>query len=179
MIPANSFTDDRGMKVALSGPNLTDHAINAQHFLDDIINQNPFFTIFFLDCCRTYHLRHTELIIRHDNKWTDCSRGDKSMPASAGPMIPNTRSVIGNGGFVLAFACAPGTIADDGKNGEINGLFTKHILKHILKPNEDIRMILADVTDGVMKESNLKQIPVITSSLRHKNIYLYEPLSGK
>ncbi|CAF1381926.1 unnamed protein product, partial [Rotaria sp. Silwood1] len=70
--------------------------------------------------------------------------------------------MIANAGYVIAFACAPGTTADDGKERETNGLFTKHILKHILKPNEDIQMMLTDVTNGVVEESESTQIPHIT-----------------
>ncbi|CAF5118813.1 unnamed protein product, partial [Rotaria sp. Silwood1] len=75
-------------------------------------------------------------------------------------------------GTLIAFACAPGTMAIYGR-GEENGLFTKHLLKHIKTPNEDIQMILRDVTDGVIEESKSKQIPFVSASLAKKNIYLY------
>jgi hypothetical protein len=82
-------------------------------------------------------------------------------------------------GSLIAFACAPGSTAVDGKKGETNGLFTKYLLKHIATPNEDIRMVLSAVTDGVMEESKLDQVPHITSILRHKNICLCEQAPGK
>ncbi|CAF3001909.1 unnamed protein product [Rotaria sp. Silwood2] len=74
-------------------------------------------------------------------------------------------------GSLIAFACAPGTIASDGEN-ERNGLFTKYLLKHLETPNEDIRMILADVTKEVMIKSNMKQLPFLSAALTQKNIYL-------
>ena len=81
-----------------------------------------------------------------------------------------------NVGSLIAFACAPGTIAVDAP-GQKNGLFTKYLLKLIPTPNEDIRMVLTDVTDGVMNESNSKQCPYTSAMLRQRNIYLYEQLS--
>ncbi|CAF1519271.1 unnamed protein product [Adineta ricciae] len=76
-------------------------------------------------------------------------------------------------GSLVAFACAPGTTADDGNNGEKNGLFTKHLLKYIQTPNEDIQMILRRVTDGVMEDSKEEQIPHLTVALRRDHICLY------
>ena len=80
-----------------------------------------------------------------------------------------------NVGTLIAFACAPGTIAVDASEQK-NGLFTKYLLKHIPTPNEDIRLVLADVTNGVMEESNSDQIPFLSASLRQKNIFLCEHL---
>ena len=81
-------------------------------------------------------------------------------------------------GSLIALACAPGTIAIDGEEHE-NGLFTKHLLKHIATPNEDILNILRDVTAGVIQESNGNQIPFFSGSLLHKNIYLCEQAKGQ
>ncbi|CAF3957139.1 unnamed protein product [Rotaria sp. Silwood1] len=186
LIPCDNFKEDDKRKVELSGADLASHAINAQHFLMDITSQNPFVIIFFLDCCRTYHLRNEHLTRIAGDEQDNHSRRLKSTSANVGPVIGNARSInantrpmIANAGYVIAFACAPGTTADDGKERETNGLFTKHILKHILKPNEDIQMMLTDVTNGVVEESESTQIPHITCSLRHRNIYLYEQVTGK
>ncbi|CAF1503336.1 unnamed protein product [Rotaria sordida] len=43
-------------------------------------------------------------------------------------------------GSLIAFACAPGAIANDLDEGQRNGLFTKYLLQHIGTANEDIRM---------------------------------------
>ncbi len=169
-----------------SGPDLAKHAINAQHFIQHITNQNPFVTICFLDCCRTYHILNEHFIYHDGDEQDNNSRRSRSLAISAGPVISNTGSMTANArqiftyaGSLIAFACAPGTTADDGNRGEKNGLFTKHILKHIFKPNEEIRMMLTDVTDGVMEESNSTQIPFVTGSLRYRNVCLYEPVTGK
>ena len=112
-------------------------------------------TIFLLDCDRTYLLP-----IPYCN------------PRSPGSSLGLAAMTV-NVGSLIAFACAPGTIAVDAHD-QRNGLFTKYLLKHIPTPNEDIRMILADVTDGVMHESNLCQCPYISAMLRQRNIFLYE-----
>ncbi|CAF1140465.1 unnamed protein product [Adineta ricciae] len=90
-----------------------------------------------------------------EERW-NTSRGLKSVPAKLGSLT--------------VFACAPGTTADDGTQ---NGLFTKHLLRHSSTPNEDIRMIMTVVINGVIEESNDKQIPHVTSMLRHKYTCLY------
>jgi len=169
LIPVDDFKeeikDGVTVKVMLSGPDLKVHAINAQDLLNAITVRTPFVTIFLLDCCRTYYLRNKDLITREESEEDNQPQGLKSMSAKAGSLI--------------AFACAPGSIADDGRKGETNGLFTKYLLKHIMTPNETIQAMLIDVTNDVMEESKSIQIPHVTSILRHKNICLYEQVLGK
>ena len=61
-------------------------------------------------------------------------------------------------GSLIAFDCASGTIAIDGKR-QRNGLFTKHLLKHITALSTNIPMILKDTTRGMEKESGSRQMP--------------------
>jgi uncharacterized caspase-like protein len=157
--------DNGVVKVKISGPELSLRAINAQDILKRIVKRNPFVVIFFLDCCRTYYLRNTDLKTRDDGDVHNQSHGLRPMLAGVGSLI--------------AFACAPGTVANDGKKGETNGLFTKHLRTHIKNPNEDIRMVLAGVTEGVVKESDSKQVPFFTAALTQKNICLYNQAPGK
>ncbi len=168
MIPADNvkeeIKDGVTVKVMLSGPDLKVHAVNAQDFLNAITIRNPFVTIFLLDCCRTYHLRNKDLRTRDESEGDNQPQGLKAMSAA---------------GSLIAFSCAPGTKADDGKEGETNGLFTKYLLKHIRTPNEDILRVLTDVNNGVVEESQSIQIPQFTSMLRHKNICLCEQAPGK
>ncbi|CAF4974478.1 unnamed protein product, partial [Rotaria sp. Silwood1] len=152
LIPADTPT--------LNGADLNKCAINAQDILNNLSDRKPYVTIFLLDCCRNYHLRNHEL---------DARNTDANDPKSIG------LKAMHNAGSLIAFACAPGTIAIDGRE-EKNGLFTKHLLKHIFTPNEDIQMILRDVTKGVTQESKSKQIPFVSASLSEREIYLcYQP----
>ena len=73
-------------------------------------------------------------------------------------------------GSLIAFACAPGTIAVDAAE-ERNGLFTKYLLQHIPTPKKDIRAILAD---DVANESKSQQFPFLCLTLRQNNIFLCE-----
>ncbi len=169
MIPADNvkeeIKDGVKVKIGLSGPDLKNYAFNAQDLLDNINDRNPFVTIFFLDCCRTYHLRSKYLRTRSELE------EDNQQPVF--------RSMYAKAGSLIAFACAPGTKALDGEEGQTNGLFTKYLLKHMMTPNETIQAMLIDVTNDVMEESKSIQIPHVTSILRHKNICLYEQVLGK
>lgn len=158
-MPINDFTGKETMRKALSGPELAKHAINAQSLRNAISGRQPFITLFFLDCCRTYHLRNAELQKNMQDPQVRLRHGSRAMPPSAGSLI--------------AFACAPGTTADDDNGSQRNGLFTKHLLKHITTPNENVQQILAYVTRGVIEESSSKQIPHVSSVLSYKNVYLY------
>lgn len=139
--------------------NLNGSAIKAQDVLNTLGSQNPFVTIFLLDCCRTYYLRSPNIDARGVPVSTDFKPMEKA-------------------GSLIAFACAAGTQADDG-NGQGNGLFTKHLLKHITTPNEDITLILRDVRRGVMEESQQKQIPFVSDCLLVRNVFLNGESGGK
>ncbi|CAF1018010.1 unnamed protein product [Adineta ricciae] len=159
LIPVDNFKEENNRRVELSGIDLKRHAINAQTFLNTLDDRDPFAILFFLDCCRTYHLRHEEL--RKNRSKGDLSthfQGLRLMPLKIGSLI--------------AFACAPGTTADDGNSEEKNGLFTKHLLRHLSTSEEDIFGILTNVTKGVVEESNKHQIPHVTFSLTEK-IFLF------
>ncbi len=139
------------------GSNLNGSAIKAQEILNKLTDRNPFVTVFLLDCCRTYHLRNPSLDARSPN--SSHSESDDFKP-------------MHKAGSLIAFACAPGTKAIEGR-GQRNGLFTKHLLQHIKTPNEDIQLILRDVRRGVVADSNSRQIPFISDLLLEKNICLY------
>ncbi|CAF0820235.1 unnamed protein product [Adineta steineri] len=167
LIPSDNYKeeikDNIVKKVKLSGSDLKIYAINAQEVHNNIHDRHPFVTMLFLDCCRTYDLPDQQLQQSGRGEPIKHQEGLTPMSVKAGSLI--------------VFACAPGTVANDGKEGEKNGLFTKHLLKYIKTPNDDIRMILSDVTNGVIQESKSKQIPHVTSILTHRNICLYNRIS--
>ncbi len=105
LIPADNIQeiieDGVKKKINISGPELENHALNAQDILDFITKKKPFVTIFFLDCCRKYHLRHKKSTNRGEFEVDDEKLGLKSMSAGVGSL--------------MVFACAPGTIAGDGE----------------------------------------------------------------
>ncbi|CAF4965588.1 unnamed protein product [Rotaria sp. Silwood1] len=151
----------------IEATNIHNRAILVQKILDDFNGRDPFATIILLDCCRVYHLRNPNLVIATARaKYLNLSRPT------------GLKQMNGKAGMLIAFACAPGTIANDGTN-EKNGLFTKHLLEHIGTPNKDIRMVMAAVTRGVMIESKLNQTPSITVTIWEENLCLFEQDSGK
>ncbi len=155
MIPVNNG--------GIDSSNLRDRAINIQEELIELNSRKPFVTILLLDCCRTYDFYNPDLNTVALNANTSKSVG----------LAP-----ICEAGSLVAFACAPRTIADEEKE-ERNGLFTKHLLKHITTPNQDVRILLADVTKGVQDESESAQIPFLNLSLLKKDIYLCVQPTGK
>ena len=140
----------------MNATDLNKNAINAQDILNSLSDRQPYVTIFLLDCCRNYHLCDPNI---------DKRGSDGSDPKSVG------LKAMHKAGSLIAFACAPGTIAIENK-GERNGLFTKHLLKHITTANEDIDVILRGVIKGVKEESKSKQSPFVSASLSEKDIYL-------
>ena len=66
-------------------------------------------------------------------------------------------------GMIIAYATAPGDVADDGK--ERNGLFTKHLLAAMQQPDQLVELAFKNVAKAVRLESSGKQVPFFTSSL--------------
>lgn len=100
------------------------------------------------------------------------TRGDDQSKSSPGGL-----AAMHKAGSVIAFACAPGAVADDRKDDD-NSLFAKHLAKYITTPNEDILSILIDVTREVMKDSDSKQTPFVNFQLTHKKVYLCQQSQG-
>ncbi|CAF1369739.1 unnamed protein product [Rotaria sp. Silwood1] len=134
------------------------NAINAHDILNALSARKPYAIIFLLDCCKNYSLKNLNLDKRALNG------SDSKLVGLTG---------MHKTGSLIAFACAPGKLADDSPE-EQNSLFMKHLLKHIATPNENIVEILRDVVHEVMKDSNSKQIPFMSVQLSHKNIYMCE-----
>ena len=65
-------------------------------------------------------------------------------------------------GTLIAFATAPGRVAVDGDD---NGIFTKHLLKHLSTPGLAVEQMLKLVRRGVMTETRDFQVPWENSSL--------------
>lgn len=140
----------------LAEADFNNSAIIAQNILNDLSDRKPYVIVFLLDCCRTYHLRD--------------SRVEARGSGGSDPRIKGL-TAMHKAGSLIAFACAPGAIADEGKSQK-HGLFTKYLLQHITK-NKSIFNILCDVIKGVTEESNFQQVPFFNASLTEK-IYLCE-----
>lgn len=80
-------------------------------------------------------------------------------------------------GTFVQFACDADQTASDGLETDRNGLFTKHLIKHIANSNEDIVQMFQGVAYDVFHESKKAQMPLqINKLLRPGRIYLKEPV---
>ncbi len=66
-------------------------------------------------------------------------------------------------GTFIAYATAPGSEAFDGEGR--NGIFTKHLLKNMRTPGLNIERVLKLTRNGVLSETDKKQVPWQASSL--------------
>jgi len=128
-------------------------AFNVQHILDDMISRRPFATIFILNCCRACEESSSRCFIDRRSRSEVLPRSEQEKPAN----------MSGNQSLIL-FSCSDGAIADDGNLNEQSSL-TKHLLKRIEKPNENVLSIFMNVIKG-------DHIPQIHMWLTHKNRYL-------
>ncbi|CAF1116696.1 unnamed protein product [Didymodactylos carnosus] len=156
LLPANNRN--------LTKENMTKRAINAQLVLEAMMARDSFATIFFLDCCRVYEFRHRDLP-DPGRRGPAAGVEDKFMPRGRFKQMPTTF------GSLIVYACKEGTTASDNQLEE-NGLFTKYLLRYIVRSNETIHDILYDVMREVHEVSRGRQQPFYNGSLKEK-VYLY------
>jgi len=77
-------------------------------------------------------------------------------------------------GTLLAFATSPGAVAADGTDG--NGLYTKHLLANMERPDLSIEEVFKQVRIGVVGETSGRQTPWETSSLMGS--FYFQPENG-
>ncbi len=78
-------------------------------------------------------------------------------------IVVGLADVLGAAGTYIAFATAPGSVASDG-DGE-NGVYTKHLVKHIAEFGIPIEQMFKRVSKGVQDETKKVQVPWTNSSL--------------
>jgi hypothetical protein len=72
-------------------------------------------------------------------------------------------SIDAPSGTLIAYATAPGSVADDGTGD--NGLYTEELLKVLPTPGLKVEEVFKRVLAGVKKRSEARQIPWVASSL--------------
>lgn len=78
---------------------------------------------------------------------------------------------------LLAFATAPGSVAEDGDS--YNSPFTSALKKYIATPGIEVRELFARVRADVIAATNGRQIPWDNSSLPPGGVYLLDPTTGE
>ncbi|CAF3743632.1 unnamed protein product [Rotaria sordida] len=136
---------------------LENYAINIEHILHHLSqNYSSSIIILILDSCR---LPYPYKKIKRNAKCKSTNLHNMELPD----------------GMYIVFACSPYQIASDGLLTERNGLFAKHLLKHLTKPNKDITQLFRTVTNGVCIESKQKQKPTRIDGLKDlEPVYLNE-----
>ncbi|MCL4744797.1 MAG: caspase family protein [Burkholderiaceae bacterium] len=76
-------------------------------------------------------------------------------------------------GTLIAYATAPGQVAREGSGR--NGVYTKHLLRHIGAPDLPVELLLKRVREGVFSETRGQQVPWDASSLRSDFVFAREP----
>jgi len=75
-------------------------------------------------------------------------------------------------GSIVVYATAPGYVAADGTGR--NGIYTKHLLKHITVPGLTLEQVLKRVRVEVINETRDKQVPWESSSLTGEFYFVIE-----
>ncbi len=65
-------------------------------------------------------------------------------------------------GSLIAYATSPGSVAADG--GGRNGIYTKHLLENIQRPDLSVQDVFTETGLGVMKETGNRQVPWTSST---------------
>jgi len=87
---------------------------------------------------------------------------DNPLPRSFRSGSRGLARVEGPKGTIIGFATSPGSTAADGEGD--NGLYTKHLLNNIQKPDLSIEQVFKKVLQGVNDETKGQQVPWTESS---------------
>lgn len=117
-------------------------SLQLQRVLDLTADAKASLNLMMLDACR-------------NNPWLVASR---SMSRGLSKIDPPT-------GTLISFATRPGSLADDGVEGE-NGLYTKYLLKHIDTPSLPVESFFKRVSTDVHGASKGKQEPWVEGNIR-------------
>lgn len=97
---------------------------------------------------------------------------DASFPLMARTRNPNAQRTLPIGfaestrppqGTIIAYSTSPGSVALDGPGS--HSAYTRHLLAHMKEPGLPVEQVFKRVRDGVVRETDKKQVPWETSSL--------------
>ena len=118
-------------------------AVDVQSVLDAFKTAGNRMNIIVLDACR-------------DNPFTGRASGKGLAPVDAPP------------GTLLAYATAPGNVAEDGTASSGNGLYTGHLVQEIKRGDANIEDVFKRVRLQVRKQSQGRQVPWESTSLEER-----------
>lgn len=118
-------------------------AVAAEWVLSKLEETGPHLQIVILDACRNNP---------YARRWRTMTRGLERMREPRGSLI--------------AYATAPGDVADDGSGR--NGVFTKYLLHYMRTPGLSLTALFDEVRVAVAQETRNNQVPWVSSSLLQK-----------
>jgi hypothetical protein len=124
-------------------------AVDVDKILEAMLNAGNDLNIVILDACR-------------DNPFARCFRSS----------IRGLAQIDAPKGSLIAYATSPGKTAADGDGR--NGVYTGHLLRHMMTPGLKIEEILKRVRNDVLEETAGKQTPWESTSLRGE-FYFIKP----
>ncbi|MBL8348342.1 MAG: caspase family protein [Rubrivivax sp.] len=127
-------------------------ALDAQAVLDKMESAGNGTNILILDACR-------------NNPFARSFRGAQQGLAQMDAPV----------GTLISFATAPGSVAIDNLPGQVNGLFTTHLLEAIRRPALKVEDVLKQVRLGVLRASRNRQVPWESSALVG-DFYFHPPM---
>ena len=98
----------------------------------------------------------------------------RSVNASSG--LAETDTMNGSG-WSITYATQPGNVALDGEGNQRNSPFTQALLAHIGDENVDARVMFGYVREAVLRETNERQIPWNSDSMR--GTFQFNPVAVK
>jgi len=130
-----------------------DETVGARYLLTQLEEARNRVNIVIMDACRNNP---------YTRGFRSVSRGLAQMDAAQGTLV--------------AFATAPGSVAADGEGR--NGVYTKHLLRQIRQSGVPVELMFKRVRDGVIKETEERQTPWESSSLRGADFYFRATAAG-
>lgn len=143
LIPVDAPMDD--------SDELTARSLDAREILERLGREPKGLNLLILDACRNNPANRWQLL--PDGRRVRARGAPKGLLAMEPPP-----------GTLVAFATAPGNVADDG-DGQSNSLYTRSLLRHIGTPGLPLEMMFKRVRADVMRESRQRQRPWEESSL--------------
>ena len=123
-------------------------SLNLSYVLDKLDRGSSGITMVVLDACR-----------------------NNPFPVSRGAMRAGLVQSSGPVGTIIAYSTAPGDVALDGTGR--NGLYTKHLLAQMTKPNIKLEDVFKRVRVGVGDDTQGSQVPWENSSLKGDFYFTY------
>jgi uncharacterized caspase-like protein len=126
-------------------------SVDASELVQRLARQPKAVNVLVIDACRNNPASQVAL-----------AADGRRLRTRSGP--PGLARMAAPAGSLIAYATAPGQVADD-RMGGAHSLYTKHLLANIATPGQTLEKLFKRVRLGVLQESNSQQQPWEENSL--------------